>query len=116
MIVTIDPGAPAPVYEQIAGQVVAAVRRGDLVGGDRLPTVRQLAGDLGVAVNTVAKAYKQLEAQGCVVTRGRNGTSVVGVRGDDVEEARAAAVLLARASQRAGLDLAEAVGLLRRAW
>ena len=60
MIIEIDPGAGAPPYEQICTQVVAAIRGGALPVGARLPTVRQLAGDLGLAVNTVAKAYKQL--------------------------------------------------------
>lgn len=117
MIVTIDPGAPVPVYEQIVGQVVAAIGSGALVEGARLPTVRQLAGDLGVAVNTVAKAYRQLEAEGHVATRGRNGTTVLGGPGPaGAEEVRAAALVLARAAQRGGLDLAQTVGALRRAW
>lgn len=117
MILTLDPESATPPYEQIVEQVADAIDRGELAVGARLPTVRQLAGDLGLAVNTVAKAYKQLESEGHVATRGRNGTIVLerpgGARAD---EARAAAVLLARSAQRDGLDLAEAIGLLRRAW
>lgn len=116
MILTIDPTAAPPVYEQIVAQVSAAIRSGELATGARLPTVRQLAGDLGVAVNTVAKAYKQLETEGHVATRGRNGTVVLDRPGGPDDETAAAAVLLARAAQRHGLDLAEAVGLLRRVW
>ena len=80
--------------------------------------MRQLAGDLGVATNTVAKAYRQLEAEGHVQTLGRNGTVVqqpaVAGAGDD--ELHAAAVLLARAAQRRGVDISTAIGQLRQAW
>lgn len=117
MILTIDESSPAPAYEQIVTQVIGAVADGTLPTGARLPTVRQLAGDLGLAVNTVAKAYKQLEAEGHVATRGRNGTVVLEhVRDGAADETQAAATLLARTAQRHGLDLAEAIGVLRRAW
>ncbi|WP_409483628.1 GntR family transcriptional regulator [Arsenicicoccus dermatophilus] len=117
MIVTIDEASPAAPYEQIVAQVTAAIASGALGTGSRLPTVRQLAGDLGLAVNTVAKAYRQLEAEGHVATRGRGGTVVLEhVRDGAVDETQAAATLLARTAQRHGLDLAEAIGVLRRAW
>ncbi|MDX6240433.1 MAG: hypothetical protein QOG10_5253, partial [Kribbellaceae bacterium] len=61
MIISVDPGAAKPPYEQVKGQVEQLIRRGELAQGTRLPTVRQLAGDLGLAVNTVARAYKELE-------------------------------------------------------
>jgi DNA-binding transcriptional regulator YhcF (GntR family) len=118
MLLRLDPGSATPVYEQIAGAVVRGIADGSLVPGTRLPTVRQLAGDLGVATNTVAKAYRQLEAEGHVATLGRNGTVVqqpVAASQQD-DEIHAAAVLLARAAQRRGLDLATAVGRLRQAW
>lgn len=126
MIITIDAAAAAPVYEQIRDQVADGIRSGALSSRTRLPTVRQLAGDLGLAVNTVARAYRLLEAQGYVETLGRNGTVVRSVAepggwaqgADDApgEEVSAAAVLLARAAQRRGLDLDGAIGELRRAW
>jgi DNA-binding transcriptional regulator YhcF (GntR family) len=98
--------------------VVGGIVDGSLVAGSKLPTVRQLAGDLGVATNTVAKAYRQLEAEGHVATLGRGGTVIqqpsAEVRGED--ELQAAAVLLARAAQRRGLDLSTAIGQLRQAW
>ena len=58
-------------------QVAAQIASGALAGGTRLPTVRGLAEDLGLAVNTVARAYRELEAAGLVETRGRAGTVVV---------------------------------------
>lgn len=118
MLIRLDPDSSVPVYEQIVAAVVAAITDGALVAGSKLPTVRQLAGDLGVATNTVAKAYRQLEAEGHVVTLGRNGTVVqqptAEVRAED--ELQAAAMLLARTAQRRGLDLNTTIGQLRQAW
>ncbi len=122
--IEMDPDSPVAPYEQIRDQVVAGVAAGVIPVGARLPTVRQLAGDLGLAVNTVAKAYRHLEAEGHVATRGRNGTVVLAPRaglaapGADprIVETSAAAAALARAAQRSGLDLDETIGLLRQAW
>jgi GntR family transcriptional regulator len=66
----------APPYEQVRQQLAALVRSGALAGGRRLPPVRQLAADLGLAKGTVARAYQQLEAAGLVVTRRGAGTRV----------------------------------------
>jgi DNA-binding transcriptional regulator YhcF (GntR family) len=118
MLIRLDLISSVPVYEQIVATVVSAISDGTLVAGSKLPTVRQLAGDLGVATNTVAKAYRQLEAEGHVATLGRNGTVVqppaADVRSED--ELQAAAMLLARTAQRRGLDLNTAIGQLRQAW
>ncbi|RYV52333.1 GntR family transcriptional regulator [Pengzhenrongella frigida] len=76
MIPVLDPDSALPPYEQIRSQLVAAIRTGALVPGTRLPTVRALADDLGVATNTVARAYRELEQAGVVQTRGRAGTFV----------------------------------------
>lgn len=118
MLIRLDPSSATPVYEQIVDAVVGGIVDGSLVAGSKLPTVRQLAGEMGVATNTVAKAYRRLEAEGHVATLGRGGTVVQqpssGVRGQD--ELQAAAVLLARAAQRRGLDLTTAIGQLRQAW
>ena len=69
LLVTIDLSAPEPPYEQVRAQLAGLIGRGSLAEGDRLPTVRALAADLGLAVNTVARAYKELEAEGLVTTR-----------------------------------------------
>ncbi|MFE5310479.1 GntR family transcriptional regulator [Isoptericola sp. NPDC056573] len=68
--------SPVPVYEQIRSQVAAAVAVGTLGPGDRLPASRDLARDLGIAVGTVQRAYRELEAAGIVVSRRRTGTVV----------------------------------------
>ena len=76
--VTVDLKAPTPPYEQIRSQIAAYVRGGTLAHGTRLPTMRALAADLGVAVGTVGRAYAELESAGLVASRRRTGTVVTG--------------------------------------
>lgn len=77
----IDPGSSVAPFEQLRLQVIEAVKSGELAPGTRLPTVRQCADELGLAPNTVAKAYRELERDEVIVTRGRNG-SFVAATGD----------------------------------
>ncbi|WP_338090483.1 GntR family transcriptional regulator [Planosporangium thailandense] len=65
-----------PPFEQVRGQIADLIRLGALPAGQRLPTVRQLAADLGLANGTVARAYQELEAAGLVVTKRAAGTRV----------------------------------------
>ncbi|MGJ7449286.1 GntR family transcriptional regulator [Aquipuribacter sp. MA13-13] len=114
MILQVDPRSAVPPYEQVRSQVVAQVDAGLLRPGDRLPPVRRLAGDLGLASGTVARAYRELEAAGVVVTRGRNGT-VVAATGDVTEQrAQEATLVYLSALQRLGLGADDAVRLLRQ--
>ncbi|MCO7275270.1 MULTISPECIES: GntR family transcriptional regulator [Cellulosimicrobium] len=102
--VEIDLRSGIAPYEQIRSQVVAHVAAGRLRVGDRLPTIRALATDLGLAPGTVARAYRELEAAGVVTTRRRAGTVVAdGVSASDVA-ARHAAHELVRAGREAGLS------------
>ena len=75
-----DPVAATPPYEQVRAQLEGLIRAGELARGTRLPTVQQLSLDLGLTVNTVARAYKELETDRLVETRGRNGTFVLASR------------------------------------
>lgn len=72
----VDDRLDAPPYQQIFEQVRALIERGQLEPDVPLPTVRQLAGDLGVAPNTVARAYSDLQTDGWLVSEGRRGTRV----------------------------------------
>lgn len=92
MIITVAADSPTPPYEQVLIQVRDAVNSGQLQPGTRLPPVRRLATDLGLASNTVARAYRELEALGIVETRGRNGT-VVAPHGDAATRAAQQAAL-----------------------
>jgi len=76
MIIRVDPADPTPPYEQLRRQIASSIATGELVPGTRLPTVRQLAGDLGVANGTVMRAYSELESAGAVVTARGGGTRV----------------------------------------
>jgi len=76
MEITVLTSSPEPVYEQIVRQIQDRVASGELAPGTALPTVRQLAGDLQLNRNTVARAYKQLEDRGVILTAGRKGTFV----------------------------------------
>jgi len=78
VILEIDPQSPVSPYEQLRQQVTAHVLGGGLERGDRLPSIRQLANDLGIAGGTVARAYRELESDGVVTTHGRHGTIVAG--------------------------------------
>lgn len=80
MLLRIREDASSPVYQQIIDQVKAQVADGTLRKGDRLPSVRELASDVGVNVNTAHKAYRELEAQGIVRIRVGFGVTVIAER------------------------------------
>lgn len=108
----IDPHAGTPPYEQVRDGIRDRVDSGVLAPGFRLPPVRALADSLGLAANTVARAYKELEALGLVETRGRAGTFVAGV---GVERAaRSAASSYVTTARSLGLTDVEIVESVRR--
>ena len=107
---TLDATSSTPPYEQIRAYVVDRVDRGELEAGDRLPTVRAFADELGVAANTVARAYRELEQGGVIETRGRAGSFVTG-DGVQRQAREAAGAYLARA-KALGLTSAQAVALV----
>ena len=76
MDIAVQIDSPEPVYEQIVRQIRDGVSSGELAAGVPLPPVRQLATDLVLNRNTVARAYKLLEEQGVILTAGRKGTFV----------------------------------------
>jgi DNA-binding transcriptional regulator YhcF (GntR family) len=80
----VDPESSVTLYEQLRTQIVEQVKNGELIVGTKLPTVRKLATELGVAPYTVARVYRLLENDGFLETRGRNGT-VVSARDDTAE-------------------------------
>ena len=98
-LLTIDLEAPDPPFEQVRRQLTLLVESGRLVAGERLPSVRQLAADLDLAVNTVARAYRELESAGIVTTKRGAGTRVAPRPAADTSELEAAArEYLARAT------------------
>ncbi|MFI0722144.1 GntR family transcriptional regulator [Streptomyces sp. NPDC021224] len=112
--ITIDAASAVPPYEQVRGQIADEARAGRLPVGYKLPTVRGLAEQSGLAANTVAKAYRALEADGVIETRGRHGTYVAAADALAREVAAAAASYVDRA-RRLGLDRAASLAAVHEA-
>jgi GntR family transcriptional regulator len=90
MIFRLDSSSGVPFYRQIIDQVLLAVADGRLKAGTQLPTVRQLAVDLSVNLNTIAKAYREMEIRGIVQTQQGTGTFVAARSGAKSRERRKA--------------------------
>ena len=118
LALAIDSTSPVPPFEQLRLQLARLVAGGDLEPGTKLPTVRQLASDLGLAANTVARAYRELEADGILVTGGRRGTSVHSEARSVDSQAELTQLVgqLVSSARRTGLSVTEATRLLERAW
>lgn len=114
-LVMIDSTGAEPPYEQVRRQIAEGAATGALKPGHRLPPVRQLAAELGLAVNTVAKAYKALEADDVIETHGRGGTLIATRRIGDAEAERAAETY-ARIARRQGLSIDESIRLVEKYW
>lgn len=112
---TVDPDAAEPPYEQIRARIADRARSGALPVGYKLPTVRGFAEELGLAANTVAKAYRALEADGVIETRGRNGTFIAAPGDAADREAAAAAQAFAQRAHRLGLDRSAALAAVEDA-
>ncbi len=106
----------APAVDQIRDQIRGLIAAGRLAANERLPSVRQLAKDLGVAPGTVAKAYKTLESEGYLHTRTGGGTRVSAAASATPQAVMDAARTLADTSIRSQIDLDEATRLLRAIW
>ena len=76
MFLTIDTGDRRPIYEQVAEGIKALIARGELPEGTALPPVRQLAADLGVNLNTIAVAYRELQSEGLIHVKHGSGAVV----------------------------------------
>jgi DNA-binding transcriptional regulator YhcF (GntR family) len=113
--IVIDPSAPDAPYEQLRAQISDQAHGGDLPAGYKLPTVRGLAEELGLAANTVAKAYRALEADGVIETRGRHGTFVAAAGDAAQRQAAAAARDYAQRAVRLGLDRGAALAAVEEA-
>src|SRR5438067_1785134 len=90
MFLTIDTEDRRPIYQQVADGIKALIARGELKEGASLPPVRQLAADLGVNLNTIATAYRELQTEGLLTVRHGSGAVVASrrVSGQPVEELR----------------------------
>lgn len=115
MRLRIDHSSTVPPYEQLRLQLAGQINDGTLAVGSKLPTVRALASDLGIAANTVARAYRELEGAELLETRGRAGT-FVGSNGDSsAAGAAAAAVEYVRVTDALGIQRREALAIVTAA-
>lgn len=108
----VDATLAEPPYAQLRSQIVGAISGGSLLAGARLPTVRALADELGVAPGTVARAYKELEADGVIETRGRAGTFVSFAEDPLRRQAQQAATAYAAQVRSLGITDDEALTLV----
>lgn len=76
MLLTIDSQSETPIYQQICNQVIVGIAKGELKAGELLPSVRQMADEIGVNMMTVSKAYTLLKNDGYISTGRRNGTRI----------------------------------------
>ncbi|MEO6511252.1 MAG: GntR family transcriptional regulator [Nocardioides sp.] len=110
---TLDLRAASPAYEQVRAQLAGHIRSGTVAPGTKLPVVRALASDLGIAVNTIARAYQELEREGLVTTRRRVGTIVCDVVPVVPGAVNDAVARLAEAAHTAGLPVDTVLDLVR---
>jgi GntR family transcriptional regulator len=121
VIIEVDGQSPIPPFEQLRSQISTLISSGALVDGQQLPTVRQLAADLGLAPGTVARTYKELESERLIESRGRHGTRVTAhgsrtaTTRSDEKRLTEAARIFAEVAQSVGASEREMLKAIRNA-
>ncbi|WP_067499855.1 GntR family transcriptional regulator [Actinoplanes sp. TFC3] len=115
MDIVVDLQSPVPPYEQVRLRIAELAAAGQLPAGTRLPPVRQLATTLGLAVNTVARSYRELEQAGLVQTRGRAGTVITAAAAGTPAAAQRAAQRYAQEVSALGVSAQVALELVQAA-
>ncbi|MGI5175658.1 GntR family transcriptional regulator [Dactylosporangium sp. CA-152071] len=115
-MIVIDAASAVPPFEQLRAQLAGQIQDHTLPVGFRLPPIRSLATDLGLAANTVARAYRELEEAGLIETRGRAGSFVSAAGEAGRERARQAAADYAAVAISVGIDLDEALHIVEAAF
>ena len=117
MIIVLQDGSDIPVFKQIRNQIVMGISDGRLVPGEKLPTVRALAQEIGINSMTVNKAYQLLKQEGYIVTDRRNGVrvkeSIDQTRGLTAEAEQELARLISEAKVK-GMTRDDFVGVVDR--
>ncbi|GAA0228841.1 GntR family transcriptional regulator [Cryptosporangium japonicum] len=114
-MIVIDPSSPTPPFEQLRAQLARQIQDRTLAVGTRLPAIRRLAADLGLAVNTVGRAYRELEEAGLIETRGHAGSFVSAAGEQGRARAQRAASEYAAVITSIGLDAGEALRIVQAA-
>ncbi|MDR2453413.1 MAG: GntR family transcriptional regulator [Bifidobacteriaceae bacterium] len=122
MIVRIDHTSPVPIFEQLRSQLERLIVSGQLAAGSRLPAIRHLAIDLGIAPGTVAKVYEALAREGLVTSARRHGTTVAarpacaGANPRTAAEVQQAAESLVVVARQGNIGLEAALRSVSQAW
>lgn len=111
----LDTESTVPPFEQVRLRILDLSSSGELAVGTKLPPVRALARDLGVAANTVARAYRELEQAGVVVTAGRSGTAIASGGDMIAAQVAAAADAFAAVVRELGVPQAQALRMVTAA-
>lgn len=111
----IDASSAVPPFEQLREQIRSAAADGSLPVGAKLPTVRALADQLGIATNTVARSYRELEQDEVIETRGRNGSFIAAFGDASHRQAQLAADTFARRIRQLQVDPDAAIDLAKAA-
>ena len=114
-MIVIDAGSPVPPFEQLRAQLAGQIHDRTLAVGTRLPAIRRLAADLGLAVNTVGRAYRELEEAGLIQTRGAAGSFVSAAGEQGRERASRAAAEYAAVVASIGIGTEEALRIVQAA-
>lgn len=114
--VVVDPDSGVAPWRQVRDQLLHLMRTGALPVGSRLPTIRQLAGDLGLAAGTIARVYRELEAAGVLRTARRQGTVVAAVPAVPNPALSEAAAWYAARAAELGVDPHTAAAAVHAAW
>jgi DNA-binding transcriptional regulator YhcF (GntR family) len=114
-MIVIDPASPVPPFEQLRAQLAGQIQDHTLAVGTRLPAIRRLAADLGLAVNTVGRAYRELEEAGLIETRGAAGSYVTAAGEEGRAKAHRAAAEYAAVIARSGIGAEEALRIVQAA-
>ncbi|MFO0982617.1 MAG: GntR family transcriptional regulator [Planctomycetota bacterium] len=114
MRITVDTSDPRPIYRQVADEIKSLIARSELREGSVLPPVRQLAADLGVNLNTIATAYRELQAEGLLTVRHGSGAVVASRRTDSASRSELRKALRGVLTKMvlAGMQPAEIAGLV----
>jgi DNA-binding transcriptional regulator YhcF (GntR family) len=115
MDIHVDHDSPTAPYEQVRLRIAELATAGTLAAGTKLPPVRTLAAELGLAANTVARAYRELELAGLVETRGRLGTVITSRAAGTPAQARKAAIAYAEKTRSLGVPPQTALALVQAA-
>jgi DNA-binding transcriptional regulator YhcF (GntR family) len=115
MKIAIDHDSSTAPYDQLRQQIIEQVHGGGLIAGTKIPTVRALASELGLAANTVAKAYRALSDQGVIETRGKQGTFIASGTDPVQAQAEQAATAFAHNVRSLGYSDSEIVAMVESA-